>query len=97
MFRPTRTSRRRAIGGVLIAITSLVALRVHRRWKAWANLVLFNLVLGAWVFISPLLFHFNTTDAATWIHMVGGIAVMTAATVQMWRIAGQLSRPTLVP
>ena len=59
------------------------------------NLVLFNLVLGAWVFISPLLFHYNTDDAATWIHMIGGIVVMSAATAQMWRIAGQISRAAL--
>jgi O-antigen/teichoic acid export membrane protein len=80
------------ISGLLVTILSLAALRFHSRWEAWGNLVLFNLVLGSWVFISPLLFHFNTNDAATWIYDIGGIALMALATVQMWRIAGQLGR-----
>ena len=84
------------IVGAIVAIASLLALMVHDRWEAWPNLVLFNLVLGAWVFISPLLFHYNTDDAATWIHMVGGTAIGVLATIQMWRIAGQGSRPTTV-
>jgi hypothetical protein len=80
------------ISGLLVAIASLAALRFHNRWEAWPNLVLFNLVLGAWVFISPLLFHFNTNDAATWIYDLAGVALMVLATVQMWRIAGELGR-----
>ena len=89
-----RISRRRRptislISGLLVVIGSLAALRFHDRWGAWANLVLLNLVLGAWVFISPMLFHYNTNDAATWIHVLGGIAVIVVATMQMWRIAGQ--------
>jgi len=80
------------ISGLLVVIVSLAALRFHNRWGAWANLVLFNLIVGAWVFISPLLFHFNTNDAATWIYDLGGVALMIVATAQMWRIAGQLGR-----
>jgi SPW repeat len=79
------------VSGILIGIMSLVALMVHNRWKAWPNLVLFNLLSGAGVFISPMLFHYNTEDAATWIQIVGGIVVMIIATVQMWRIAGSIA------
>ena len=70
------------------------ALLTQGRWESWGNLALLNLLLGALVFISPLLFHYNDNNPATWIHMLGGIAVGALAYIQMWRLADLPHTPT---
>jgi O-antigen/teichoic acid export membrane protein len=85
------------IGGLLVGAASILALTYHGRWQAWGNLILLNLMAGAWVFISPLLFHYNAVNAATWIHLVVGIAVSTLAVAQLWMIAAVRPAPRLAP
>jgi hypothetical protein len=75
------------IGAVLIGGSSLLAIALHRNWEAWPIATLLNLIFGALVFISPMLFHYNDNNAVTWIQVLGGIAVFIIATMQMWQLA----------
>jgi hypothetical protein len=84
------------IAGLLVGGAAGLALLMQRRGSAsWLSFALLNLVLGGWVFISPLMLHFNGANAATWIHMLGGIAVTLLAMLEVWRAVGKPAVPTL--
>ena len=77
------------IAGLLVGGMSLAALFAQRRSSdTWLSLVLLDMVLGAWVFLSPLLMHFNDADAQTLILMFGGLVVSGLAAVEVWRAVG---------
>jgi hypothetical protein len=73
--------------GLFIGAMSVIALLVNRRWEAWPNLIYLNLLAGAWIFFSPILFHYNGDNPATWTQILGGIAVAVLATIQLWIVA----------
>jgi hypothetical protein len=77
------------VAGLMVGVVGLAALFAQRRGsETWLSLVLLDMVLGAWVFLSPLLLHFNDANAATWVHMLGGTAVCALAAMEAWRAVG---------
>jgi hypothetical protein len=78
------------VGGLLVGGAAILALLLHRRGSEfWLNYVLVNMVFGAWVFLAPLLLHFNDAYPATWVHMIIGLVVIILATSEVWRAAGK--------
>jgi hypothetical protein len=79
------------VAGLLVGVVSIAALFAQRRGsESWLSLVLINMVLGAWLFLSPLLLHVNNADAQTWILMLGGTIVAALSAVEVWRAVGTL-------
>jgi SPW repeat len=75
------------VDGLLIALCSLLALRLYGRWRdRWVNLVLLNVVLGVEAMIAPGLLKFS--DVAVWSHEIIGIAVIALAVIETWRVTG---------
>jgi hypothetical protein len=60
--------------GALIAVMALLELFV---FQAWEELV--SGLLGAWLVISPWVFGFSGSEAATLTHVVAGIAAIVLA------------------
>jgi hypothetical protein len=81
------------IAGLMVGVAALIAILLNRSGsESWLTFVLLNLVLGAWLFLSPLMLHFNDANAETWILMLAGIAVTALAAVEVWRAAAPLPR-----
>jgi hypothetical protein len=77
------------VSGLMVGVVSLAAIFAQRLGsETWLSLVLLDMVLGAWVFLAPLMLHFNDADAQTWISMLGGIAIALLAAAEVWRAVG---------
>jgi hypothetical protein len=55
------------IVGVVVAVLSIAALSRMAQWEDWINLI-----LGAWLFISPWIFGYAATPAAAWNSWIVG-------------------------
>jgi hypothetical protein len=62
------------IFGIAVAAVAGSALANPAQWQEWVNLV-----LGAWLLISPWALGFSFHGAATWNHAIVGIVVGVAA------------------
>lgn len=65
--------------GVGVAVVAIIALAVPRLWEEWINVV-----LGIWLVVAPFLLGFSGENAATWNHVVLGIAIGADA---IWAMA----------
>lgn len=70
------------IVGLVIGVVAISALVSFALWEEWINLV-----LGFWTFFSPFILAFGSATAATWAHVIIGLAVAILAGVELW-IAG---------
>lgn len=73
--RPTWNA---VIVGVIIAVAAIAALVAFHKWEEWINVV-----LGAWLIVSPFLLGFAAHATALWNQivvgvLVGGLALWTA-------------------
>jgi SPW repeat len=57
--------------GILLILFAINGLAEFRRWKEWVNIV-----LGAWMLISPWLLHFSGLTALTWNAVISGVVVI---------------------
>jgi hypothetical protein len=75
------------IVAILVAAASIAALSQTAQWEDWVNLV-----LGAWLFISPWIYGYSgTTDAAWNSYIVGALIFL----ISIWGIvAARQSSPT---
>jgi hypothetical protein len=62
------------IVGVVIAVAAISALVAFQRWEEWVNVV-----LGAWLVVSPWLLGFSALQAATWNQVIVGVVVAALA------------------
>ena len=62
------------ISGIAVAAMAVVALTSFAEWEEWVESG-----MGAWVILSPWLIGFAANAAATWCHVVLGLAVFAAA------------------
>ena len=72
---PTRNA---VIMGILIAVAALLALYRLMAWEEWANVV-----LGAWLVISPWVLGFSSLTAAVWNAVVVGAII---AALALWTL-----------
>lgn len=56
------------IVGVIVAVVSIIALAQMAQWEDWVNLI-----LGAWLFISPWVLRFSGIQNAAWDAWIVGI------------------------
>ena len=66
------------IVGTLIACCSAVALYRYGDWAEW-----YNLTLGCWAAVAPLLLGFGSAPTAMWTHVLIGLSVATIAIAQL--------------
>ena len=64
--------------GMAIVLLSFVALAAFAAWEEWLNLL-----VGAWVCVSPWLFGFAGTTAAN-VHLAVGAAVVLLGGLDLW-------------
>ena len=76
------------VAGALLVIFSIWELADKRIWEEWINLI-----IGAWVFISPWVLGFSHTVNAAWIMFVFGAITFV---ITLWSIgnAGKLTQHT---
>lgn len=65
--------------GVVVVLFAIIALNDTRVWEEWVNLV-----LGAWLVISPFVLGYSQMEAATWNHIIVGLLIAADA---VWAIA----------
>jgi hypothetical protein len=75
---PTRNA---VILGVLIILNEVVTLSIFRPWEEWINVV-----LGAWLVISPWALHIGST-AATANFVIVGVLVAAFALYEIWDVS----------
>lgn len=63
------------ISGLIVAVLAALALPAGRQlWSEWLNLI-----MGAWIFISPWVIGFTTHSIAFWDALIVGVLVAIAA------------------
>lgn len=62
------------ISGVIVAVIAGTALMRAQPWEEWTNLV-----IGAWLVISPWVLAFGSSAAATWNAVIVGLLVLALA------------------
>jgi hypothetical protein len=60
--------------GVIIAVAALAALAAFQEWEEWVNVL-----LGAWLVISPYVLGFSGLSAALWNQVIVGLLVAVLA------------------
>jgi len=63
-----------AIVGIAVTIFAIVALAAFRPWEEWVNLV-----LGAWLLVSPWLLGFSAVTALRWNAVLIGALIIVCA------------------
>jgi VIT1/CCC1 family predicted Fe2+/Mn2+ transporter len=48
-----------------------------------------NLILGAWVLVSPFVLGFSSNTKAMWTHVLIGLAVAVLAAIELWTVTRQ--------
>ncbi len=74
-------TRAAVITGVLLIALEGVTLTVFRWWEEWINVL-----LGAWLIISPLVLKINSLAAITNFEIVG-LLVLSLAGYELWKTA----------
>jgi heme/copper-type cytochrome/quinol oxidase subunit 3 len=72
------------IAGLIIGLVAIGAIVAFAQWEEWVNLI-----VGAWVFISPFVLGFADSTAAMWTHVVIGLVVAVLAAVELWTVTHQ--------
>lgn len=67
------------IVGLVLGILAVATLSVFAEWEEWVNLV-----LGAWLVISPWVLQFTTNQSAMWTHVVIGLLVAAMSAWAVW-------------
>lgn len=67
------------IVGVVLGVLAVATLSVFAEWEEWANLV-----LGAWLVVSPWLLQFASSESAMWTHVVIGVLVAAMSGWAVW-------------
>jgi hypothetical protein len=76
--------------GLVIAVIALLAIFTAPSLPgSWVNFVLLNVMAGVEAIIGPQLLKFS--DAASWVSVPVGLAVIFFAMLEMWRITGRSS------
>jgi SPW repeat-containing protein len=73
--------------GILITFCAITGLAEFRPWKEGINIL-----LGAWMLISPWLLHFSGVTALTWNAVVSGAVVIVCA---CWALGEERGRKPL--
>jgi SPW repeat len=67
------------IGGIVVAILAIAALVRFAEWEEWINAV-----LGVWLIVAPWALGFSAVAAATWSHVILGVAIAALAAWRAW-------------
>jgi hypothetical protein len=67
------------MSGIVIAGLAIAAITAYAEWEEWLNLV-----VGAWVAVSPWLVAFTTNTTAVWVHLIAGVLVALLAALGIW-------------
>lgn len=74
----TRAGWNAWIVGAIIAVSAGMALRNLKPWEEWTNLV-----LGAWVVLSPWIFGYSTEGGPLWYSLILGAVVATLSAISI--------------
>ncbi len=67
------------IVGIVLGIFAVATLSMFAEWEEWANLV-----LAAWLVVSPWVLQFATNQSAMWTHVVIGLLVAAMSAWAVW-------------
>ena len=67
------------IAGALLIIFAAVALSEYAEWEEWTNLI-----IGAWVIISPWVLRFADNSNALWTHLIFGVLALLVSVWALW-------------
>jgi hypothetical protein len=73
------------LSGVLIMVFAWAALARPQRWEEWLNLL-----VGAWLIISPFVLNYTYLSGAMWNHIIVGILVAADA---LWAMRSPVHHP----
>ena len=76
------------IVGVVVAVLSIAALTQVQVWEEWINLL-----LGAWLFISPWVLGFTSNATISWNAWIVGILIFLVAASEISGVRQIASRP----
>jgi hypothetical protein len=65
--------------GVIVAVFSIAALVNFAEWEEWVNLI-----VGAWLVISPWVLQFTAVTAALWTAVILGVVILVLAGWEIW-------------
>ena len=68
--------------GAVVGLASISSLSM----QGWRNTALLSMVMGVYLFLAPMLFHFAASNPETWIQMVAGAALWFLSALQMWKL-----------
>ena len=81
-------SQNAVISGIVIAAISIAALAAFTVWEEWLNLI-----VGAWVLVSPWVLGLAGTTAMR-VHFVIGVIVAVLAALEIWLLYQRPPRHT---
>ena len=87
-FSSGASSNNAFISGAVIAVISIAALAAFAVWEEWLNLI-----VGAWVLVSPWVLGFAATTAM-YVHIVIGAIVAILAAIEIWLLYRRPPRRT---
>ena len=70
--------------GVIFAVAAGAALLKFHEWEEWINVV-----LGAWLIMSPWLLDYAVMGAAAWNHAIVGLLVLALSGWSIWHFRHQ--------
>ena len=70
--------------GVIFAVAAGAALLKFHEWEEWINVV-----LGAWLIVSPWLLNYAVMGVAAWNHVIVGLLVLTLSSWSIWHFRHQ--------
>jgi SPW repeat len=73
--------------GILMILFAITGIAEFRLWKEWVNIL-----LGAWILISPWLLHFSGSTALTWNAVISGAVVIVFG---CWALSEERGRKSL--
>ena len=96
-FSADRTASSNAwVSGIVVAVLAIAALTAFAEWEEWLEML-----VGAWVVISPWALAFNANPLATWTHVILGLLVIIFAGSELYQFKRApvmpRSTPTMMP
>ena len=70
--------------GVIFAVAAGAAVLKFHEWEEWVNVV-----LGAWLIVSPWLLNYAVMGAAAWNHVIVGLLVLVLSSWSIWHFRHQ--------